>query len=207
MNQETISTPLTPLPSKNNDGEWKNVLSILLLILLTPIGLILMWLVATWTKKTKIIITIVLLAILILAGLIPAIIKNNVIDSARSSARDSKVIADIREIQSALAIYSTDNAGLYPASNGNIILNRQCISKDGGISNSCAGTVYMSSVPGDPLDFPNNPLDSPKNKNCSTNNYVYSSDSKDYTIKFCLSSEVSGLIAGEHQATSRGIDK
>lgn len=201
MDQEPLKTiqPST-LPEKKEE-EWKNVLSIVFLVAFPILGLILTWLLATWTKKTKSIITVVFIGIFVLIILIYTslfIFFQKGITTASLSARDSKRLADISQIRAALESYYGDK-GSFPVSDQPIVLEGQCLSSEGGISNVCSGVVYMSSIPSNPT--PSN------DGNCPVNDYIYSANSPTtYSIQFCLGSDVGGIKAGTHYLTPQGIN-
>ena len=110
--------PAPPLQPKGKT--WKNVLTIIFLILLLPVGLILMWTIANWSKKAKIIITVVLLVALIPIIIIGGILVSTVLVSmggAREAARDAARKADMRQIVTAQEIYFGDNNQYYTSVN------------------------------------------------------------------------------------------
>jgi uncharacterized protein (TIGR02145 family)/prepilin-type N-terminal cleavage/methylation domain-containing protein len=105
------------------------------------------------------------------------------LQNARSKARDSKRIADVKQIQTALELYFNDN-GSYPTSVTSTI--------------ATSGIVYIASVPTAPT---------PADGSCSTttNAYTYTSNGSTYTISFCLGSQTSNLPAGQKIATRDGV--
>lgn len=129
------------------------------------------------------------------------------LNTARTKSRDAKRVADVKQVQTALELYSGDNNG-YPvdgtAGAGGKNLgeaNAKCLDED-GIVNACdaGGTTYMGLIPDDP----------------GSTNYVYTSlDSAgaacdtgpcaSYNIAFTLESGTGGLAAGAHNATPSGI--
>ena len=88
------------------------------------------------------------------------------LQSARSKARDSKRVADVKQMQTALELYFNDN-GSYPTSVTSTI--------------ATSGIVYMASVPAAPT---------PADGDCADedNAYTYSSDGSTYSISFCIGS-------------------
>jgi type II secretory pathway pseudopilin PulG len=107
-------------PLQPQGGTWKNVLTIVFLILLLPVGLILMWTIANWSKKAKIIITVVLLAALIPILIIGGIFVSTVLVSmggAREAARDAARKADMRQIVTAQEMYWSMNDQYYQSVN------------------------------------------------------------------------------------------
>ena len=106
------------------------------------------------------------------------------LQNARARARDSKRIADVKQMQTALELYFNDwNA--YPST----------VTPGGSIS---SGTTYMATVPTAPT---------PNDGSCSTasNTYIYAVVGTSYTINFCLGSQTGGLAAGAQCATNAGI--
>jgi general secretion pathway protein G len=124
------------------------------------------------------------------------------LNSARQKSRDSKRVADVKQIQTALELYFADN-NRYPdmATNtelGGSSANKLCGS--GTFSGSCSGTTYMGLVPSKPT---------PNDGTCASadNRYMYESDSPNstYTLTFCLGGTVGDLSAGLHTANPNGI--
>ena len=107
--------------------------------------------------------------------------------NARTKARDAKRLADIKQISTALELYYADY-GIYPTI---ITPGNSLVSPDGT-------KTYMSSIP-------NNPT--PRNDGtCSTNNYVYSTNSNNsfYSISTCLGSSASATNAGLASLSPQG---
>ena len=88
MDQESIKTPQSLPPQK--EEQWKDIISIIFLIALPFVGLILMWLLASWSKKTKVVITLVITIIPVI--IIVSIIGTTMVavDQVRDSAEDVK---------------------------------------------------------------------------------------------------------------------
>jgi prepilin-type N-terminal cleavage/methylation domain-containing protein len=172
-----------------------------------------------------------LLVVISIIGLLAAAALVSLV-SARSSARDARRLIDIKQITTSLELYYS-HCGSYPLnppSDDGIILDKDktmytgtvqsCGTNrgngaHGGIGNiPGTGTTIVPVFPTSPLPVDNGRL-STGNK-CSEpnplvpgavwNDYVYSSeDEKAYTLHFCLSSPVAGLIAGHHTQTEKGI--
>ncbi len=107
------------------------------------------------------------------------------LQNARARARDSKRIADVRQMQTALELYFNDwNA--YPVTAS---LTTQIAS---------GSEVYMAVVPTVPT---------PADGGCDTasNTYAYLSDGTTYSITFCLGAQTGGLAAGVKTASPAGI--
>lgn len=111
--------------------------------------------------------------------------------SARLKARDAKRLSDIKQIQTALELYFTDQ-NAYPTNN-NLTLGgagARALSS-GGFSDTGSGTIYMGSVPANPAP--------------GGASYIYTGSASTYTISFSLEGLTSGLAAGPHTATPNGI--
>ncbi|PIT87430.1 MAG: hypothetical protein COU31_02945 [Candidatus Magasanikbacteria bacterium CG10_big_fil_rev_8_21_14_0_10_40_10] len=108
--------------------------------------------------------------------------------SARVKARDSKRLADLKQIQTSLELFYTDANG-YP--NGTYTLgsaSAACLNSSGFGAVGCAN-AYMGNVPSDP----------------SSGTYSYvSSASSSYSISAVLEGSMSGL-SGTVYATPSGI--
>ncbi|MCX6793301.1 MAG: prepilin-type N-terminal cleavage/methylation domain-containing protein [Candidatus Falkowbacteria bacterium] len=106
--------------------------------------------------------------------------------NARAKARDSKRVADIKQISTALELYFSDN-GTYPT----IITPGQSIKSPDGL------IIYMGNVP-------NNPA--PRNDgNCPDVNYNYLSSGSNYTIIYCTGNSVGNLLSGGKLMSSNGV--
>lgn len=128
------------------------------------------------------------------------------LNSARQKARDSKRVADIKQIQTALELYYADSAG-YPVAALAVELGTgsQVSLCTGGWKATCAGgdTTYMGLVPKKP---------SPQDGSCNatstspSNMYQYTAAAATtYTITFCLGGAVGDLVAGAHTGSPSGI--
>ncbi|MCX6792966.1 MAG: prepilin-type N-terminal cleavage/methylation domain-containing protein [Candidatus Falkowbacteria bacterium] len=139
-------------------------------------------------KKLKLGFTLIeLLVVIAIIGVLStmAIIA---LGNARSKARDSKRVADIKQISTALELYYADNNS-YPTI---ITPGNSIVSPDGT-------KTYMATVP-------NNPT--PRNdNNCGNNNYTYAStpDNTNYSLNFCLGNNVSSTPSGINSASSSGV--
>jgi len=66
MNQEITQAP-TEEPFKNkNNINWINIIAIIFLFCIPPLGIILMWILTKWSKKIKIIITTIFILLIII---------------------------------------------------------------------------------------------------------------------------------------------
>ena len=101
-----------------------------------------------------------LLIVVAIIGVLATLLMANFI-GVRQRARDAQRKSDLRQIQSALEIYRSDN-GLYPTSD--LVCNNPLAS---------GGSTYMKKIPCDP--------------NGTSVSYSYSSlDGTDYTLYACL---------------------
>ena len=107
--------------------------------------------------------------------------------NARVKARDSKRVADLKQISTALELYYNDN-GAYPAI---ITSGQSLISPDGLIT-------YMAIIPSNPTPREDN--------GCPNADYTYTSinDNTSYTLDCCIGTNVSELTAGTVTYTPSG---
>ena len=139
------------------------------------------------------------------------------LNSARQKSRDSKRVADIKQMQTALELFFADANG-YPYMGASAVTlgsaSYKSLCKDnpttvaGAVYKaSCAGTdtTYMGLVPQAPT---------PQDGTCTAVNNPYlftsvggsaSAFSTGYTIAFCLGGQVGDLVAGAHSASPNGI--
>ena len=110
--------------------------------------------------------------------------------SARVKARDSKRLSDLKQTQTALELYYTDNSA-YPIAAAAVTLgsgNFACLNASGWAAAGCA-TPFMGNVPADP----------------GSTSYTYTSaDGTTYTIAATLEDTVNNLT-GNIRATPSGI--
>jgi prepilin-type N-terminal cleavage/methylation domain-containing protein len=131
-----------------------------------------------------------LLVIIAIIGIL-ATVSVIALQSSRARARDSKRLADVKQLQGALSLYNHD-ADTYPAT----------ADMTPGATLSYGGTVYMATIPEPPL---------PDDGCSGSTEYTYtlipgSGDQTSYTIEYCLGSETSGVPAGLNTATPAGIE-
>lgn len=125
-----------------------------------------------------------LLVVVAIIGLL-ATLAVVALNTARAKARDSKRVSDVKQIQTALALYFTDNSS-YPTT-ANFVTG-------GAIGTS--SVIYMSKIPAAPS--PSNDGSCP----AGITDYVYSSDGTNtYTLSYCLGSNTGDLGAGYGTAT------
>lgn len=109
--------------------------------------------------------------------------------SAREKARDSKRLSDLKQMQTALELYYTDN-NQYPVANNQTLGqgNYACLNASGFGAAGCAN-AYMGIVPTDP----------------GSGSYTYSAaSSSDYAIQAALEGTVNGL-SGTITLTPEGL--
>lgn len=101
--------------------------------------------------------------------------------NARVKARDAKRMSDLKQVQTALELYYTDQ-NAYPAGSAAPLGsgNYACLNASGFQAAGCAN-AYMGSVPSDP---------SPGQS------YVYNAASSSYSVTATLEGTVNGLSAG-----------
>lgn len=121
------------------------------------------------------------------------------LNSAREKARDAKRISDVKQIQTALELYYSDQ-GNYPTQVTAITLGAgtDCssavcgtLSSTNGWASTVAGTTYMGQVPFDPGP--------------STIYEYTSADGTDFSISFTLEGQTGGLTAPDCIASTNGI--
>lgn len=97
--------------------------------------------------------------------------------SARVKARDSKRLSDLKQLQTALELYYTDQ-NAYPTGSaiGLGVGNYACLNSSGWAATGCT-SAYMEQVPKDP----------------QTGTYTYTSATSSYSISATLEGTVSGL--------------
>ncbi|MDX9892817.1 MAG: type II secretion system protein [Patescibacteria group bacterium] len=125
------------------------------------------------------------------------------LNSARLKARDAKRVSDIKQIQTALELYYSDENSYPTAGGGSYILGDDvtCLGS-GGFGTACDAPVYMGLIPSDPT---------------AARTYVYESQAElggicsppspcpTYSITFELEGTTGGLDAGTHVASQDGI--
>ncbi len=133
-------------------------------------------------NKIKAFTLIELLVVIAIIGIL-AVLAVVALQSSRASARDSKRLADVKQIQTALELYFNDNNS-YPTAVTSTI--------------ATGSTVYMTIVPAAPT---------PADGICSSgdNNYTYYSDGSTYSVLFCLGSRVGSIDSGRKEASASGV--
>jgi prepilin-type N-terminal cleavage/methylation domain-containing protein len=124
---------------------------------------------------------LVVIAIIGLLSTLSLVALNN----ARTKARDSMRVGNIKQWQTALELYYNDASG-YPASS------------TPGDAIKIDDIVYMGIIPNNPKPW--------DDKGCSNLNFVYTStDASTYQIQYCLAGASGGIPAGVHRATPLSI--
>ncbi len=124
------------------------------------------------------------------------------LNSARQKSRDSKRVADIKQIQTALELYFADKSG-YPYNTAATLGSTAAVAlcDTGFATAACTGTTYMGLVPKAPT-----PADTTTCQSGTNNDYRYASTSPtSYSIGFCIGGNVGDLSAGAHSADQTGI--
>ncbi|PIR76598.1 MAG: hypothetical protein COU32_01330 [Candidatus Magasanikbacteria bacterium CG10_big_fil_rev_8_21_14_0_10_42_10] len=113
--------------------------------------------------------------------------------SAREKANDAKRLSDLKQVQTALELYYTDN-NLYPSTTASGVTlgstSYACLNSSGFAAVNCA-TPYMGLVPSDPVA-------------AQSYTYIGATDGSTYSINATLQGTVSGLT-GSVTATPSGI--
>lgn len=110
--------------------------------------------------------------------------------SARVKARDARRMSDLKEIQTALELYYTDE-NIYPAGN-NIALgsaNYACLNEISGFTTAGCLNPYMDKIPADP----------------KSGNYIYTRSSDSYTVTAALEGKINNLGPSTIHLTPSGI--
>ncbi|MFH1790275.1 MAG: prepilin-type N-terminal cleavage/methylation domain-containing protein [bacterium] len=110
------------------------------------------------------------------------------LSSARTKARDSKRLSDLKQVQTALELYFTDNNG-YPTASVTLGATSAACLNTSGFSTLGCSNPYMGNVPADPR----------------SGSYSYvSTASTSYRITATLEGTMSGM-SGTIYATQNGI--
>ena len=128
-----------------------------------------------------------LLVVVVIIGIL-ATLATVALTSARAKARDAKRVSDVKQIQTALELYFSEEQS-YPAS----------LPFGAPLVGPNSGHTYMAKVPVRTL---------PVDGTCTTSDYDYVqvSGSKNYALYFCLGNATSQLTSGEHLLTGSGFE-
>lgn len=112
--------------------------------------------------------------------------------SARQKARDSKRLSDLKQVQTALELYYTDNNS-YPVDTVTLgSTDAKCLGTGGfAAEGGCSGTIYMGLVPAEPTP--------------GAEGYAYVGVTSSFSITATLEGDINDLNAGEVEATENGI--
>ncbi len=115
------------------------------------------------------------------------------LSSARQKARDSKRLSDLKQVQTALELYYTDN-NKYPVEATAVDIGQTatiCLNSTSGFTTTACPTPYMGLVPTDPQ---------------SAQKYTYTSaDGSTYSLTATLEGDVGALKKGVVTASPSGI--
>lgn len=138
-----------------------------------------------------------LLVVIAIIGLL-ATLAIVALQNARQKSRDAKRVSDIKQLQTSLDLYYSDN-NTYPTVAAAIQLGQATTDAlcgggfvAAGDASCTADATYMDRVPADPVD--NAPLI-----------YQYTGSATTFSITFELEGTTGGLAAGAHTASPAGI--
>jgi general secretion pathway protein G len=149
-------------------------------------------------KKAGRAFTLIELLVVIAIIALLAALAVTALSTARAKARDSRRLADIRQIQTALEMYYLDQNQYPNAPTGNVI-EYLCLSSGGGWSATCSGTTYMAHAPSNPQPRTDG--------TCTNTKYTYNvaAGNNSYQIRYCIGTAVGDIPAGPHWATPAGL--
>jgi len=140
-------------------------------------------------NKKKAFTLIELLVVIAIIGIL-ATLAVVALQQARQNARDSKRMADMKQVHTALELFFNEN-GRYPTEEE---------WNSGIIESESSNNVFMYNIPSSPT---------PADGNCqsASNTYIYTpqNNGASYTIDFCTGKQVSDLPEGAKQMTPGGI--
>ncbi len=140
-------------------------------------------------QKKRAFTLIELLVVIAIIGIL-ATLAVVALQQARSRARDSKRMADMKQLQTAMELFFNEN-GRYPTTDE---------WNSGAITSSSSGETFMYSIPFAPAPADGDCLE-------ASNTYVYTPQNSgaSYTIDFCTGKQISDLPEGAKQMTPGGI--
>lgn len=139
----------------------------------------------TFFKKTKGFTLVEIMVVVAIIGILSTLIVIS-LDTTKMTARNTRRLADIKQLQIALKMYYADN-GFYPTA------------ITGGASLARNGVNYLLRVPQNPLPYNDN--------GCTNPDYQYKQleGGQRYSLTFCLGDKTDDLSAGSKTATANGI--
>ena len=144
-------------------------------------------------KKLRGFTLIELLMVIAIIGILSSIVMVS-LGSSKTKSRDAKRVSDIKQVQTALELYYSDQNG-YPVmgQTGVLGVGLQCLGTGafGVLGGTACGGAYMGLIPSNPT--PNGMA------------YTYGGASSSYTITFSIESGTGGLGVGAHTATPSGV--
>ncbi|MFA5420614.1 MAG: FISUMP domain-containing protein [Patescibacteria group bacterium] len=142
-------------------------------------------------KNKKAFTLIELLVVIGILGLLTTIAVV-ALSQARSSARDVRRVADMKQVQTALELFMNEN-GRYPTEEE---------WSSGSIFSSLTNTNFMYIIPSAPV-----PADGTCDENENAYLYIPSANLNSYEISFCTGKQVSGILPGTMCMTPGGLVK
>ncbi|MEA3249680.1 MAG: type II secretion system protein [Patescibacteria group bacterium] len=123
------------------------------------------------------------------------------LNSARQKSRDSKRVADIKQVQTALELYFADQNG-YPADPTGYLGETGAVAlcSNGWQATCGSNTTYMGLVPSAPT-----PADGTCTTSTNPYDYTQTGSGSGYTLLFCIGGTVGDLTAGAHTGSANGI--
>jgi len=102
--------------------------------------------------------------------------------NARQKARDARRLSDLKQLQTALELYYTDQTS-YPTGSAIELgtTNYACLNAVAGFTTAGCGSPYMGQVPDDPL---------------AAQAYTYTGATSSYSVTATLETTVNGLTGG-----------
>lgn len=144
-------------------------------------------------KQRKGFTLIELLVVLAIIGLLSTLAVVS-LNNARQKSRDAKRLSDVKQIQTALELYFSDQ-GKYPVAATAVVIGasgQETLSSTNGWATTAGGTIYMARTP--------------KNPTPGGADYSYTSaDGSTYTLKTTLEGDTGGLLVGGITASPSGI--
>ena len=112
-----------------------------------------------------------LLVVIAIIGLLASIVLAS-LNSARKKSRDARRIADLKQLQNALELYSNDNSGNYPNSASAANVATALVALTSG--------SYIPAIPNDPL--------------AGSNTYMYKSNAASNSTNYCMGGYLEGVV-------------